>query len=148
MTTPTVTSKTHAGLTLLNRAIDLYIDHQDYLSALVLAGAAEDIFHGHLVRLGKETARQNMATAAVKIAKRLDPSGKPRSERNMIDAMRWPFNWPRHNDREDDPEEVELDWEEEAWQVLNRAISDMMVWTNDLPLRVAELDRVRKEREC
>lgn len=55
------TNKVEAARALLSRAIALLLDQEDYLCALVLAGAAEDVFEGVLKAAGRPSARSELA---------------------------------------------------------------------------------------
>jgi hypothetical protein len=139
-------TKTDAARQLLDRALELFLDQNDFLAAMVLAGAAEDVFRDYLLRAGKEPSRDSIAIGTVQIANLIDPNGEPLRVKDVASAMRFPYNWPRHHDR-DDPDSLEIDWEDVAEQIISRASNDMAAWTSDLPLRVNEFDERRKSRQ-
>lgn len=104
----TTISKVEAATQLLDRALDLFLDEQAFVPAIVLAGSAEDVFHGYLVRSGKEPARTNSARNASRISRHLAPAAPPIPEKVFVQRMRDPFNWLRHADDDADPDTA--DW--------------------------------------
>jgi hypothetical protein len=135
---------------ILDRAIKLHLDESDYLSAMVLAGAAEDVFHDLLVKAGKgeQAARNNMAGAAVAIQAEI-AAGSVLTEKTVRTWMRDAFNWMRHADKDTDPDELTHDWECESAMVLVRASENLLVLTGELPMRaedVAQLPITRNSR--
>jgi hypothetical protein len=117
-----VITKTQAADSLLNAAVEMLLDRQDYISAIVLAGAAEDLLQGKLTRLGKgaSAARPQMVPTVVAFAKKI---GGTANEREAFGMLRATYNWLRHDDRTD-PENWEVDLRVEAIVTVQRAMSN------------------------
>jgi hypothetical protein len=114
----TSTSKIEVARELLQRALYLFLEDRAFVPAIVLAGAAEDVFHGYLQRSGAEPARTNFAKSASRISMHLDPSAPPIDVKIFVKRMRDPFNWLRHADDPSDPDDATWDFEEEAEHML------------------------------
>ncbi|VTU28499.1 hypothetical protein [Variovorax sp. PBL-E5] len=146
----TITKLDAAGI-LLNRAIELYLDASDCVSAIVLAGSAEDLLQGILTGQGRsaEAARVQMLSSAQEIAQRLDPGGGAASEKDTINLMRGMFNWLRHNDKKDDPDAVTWHLDVEAETVIMRALQNWDVLGGAEPVRaVAFVTAAGKRNEA
>jgi hypothetical protein len=142
----TTISKLEVATELLERALDLFLEHRAFIPVIVLAGAAEDVFHGYLQRTGAEPARTNFAKSASRISKHLDPTAPEIPAKVFVKRMRDPFNWLRHADDPSDPDTATWDLEEEAEHILSRAIENMGQLLADFPLRVEEFTAVRRAR--
>jgi len=142
----TTISKIEVATELLDRALALFLDQRAFVPAIVLAGAAEDVFHGHLLRNGTEPARTNFARSASRISKHLDPAAPAIPEKVFVKRMRDPFNWLRHADDPSDSDTATWDLEEEAEHILSRAIENMGQLLADYPLRVDEFAAVMRAR--
>jgi len=139
MTQVTVT-KIDAAVALLNRAIAVFLDHADYLSAVVLGGSAEDVLQGLLARggHGAQSARAHMAVSAKRIAESLDPSGGPVSEKDAVNLMRGLFNWLRHADSPTEPSSIDWHTDIEARVTIYRALHNLDALGGPNPPRAAE----------
>jgi hypothetical protein len=131
---------------LLDRAIDLYLDEKAYVPAIVMAGAAEDVFHGYLKRNNLQPTRANVAVTAARLyAKRQQPApNQQQLERHFVNRMRDLFNWLRHADDATEPDEDDFDLEEEAMRVIDRAMTDMGQLLGDYPARTDEFDKATR----
>jgi hypothetical protein len=136
-TPPGKLTKLDAALHLLRRAARAFLDENDAITALVLAGSAEDILQGLLKRAGRadEAARASLAELAPKIAHALVPQHAAAvTSRGAIKAMRDPFNWLRHADDEDDPPEIAADLRFHTACALLRAAQNHYALENEVPL--------------
>jgi hypothetical protein len=134
-------TKLDVALHLVRRASRAFLEEEDAISALVLAGSAEDVMHGLLKRDGRghEAARVTLAEWAPRFADMLAPSQAgtvtpPRA----IKAMRDPFNWLRHADDENDPPEIASDLRFDATCALLRATQNYHALVGELPLVEAD----------
>ena len=120
------TTKRDAAFALLNRAFDVYLDHHDCLSAIVLAGSAEDLMQGLLTQQGQSqyAARRQLLAGAREIAQAIDPEHAPISEKDTFGLMRGMFNWLRHSDKKDEPDSVTWDLDREAETIIYRALQN------------------------
>lgn len=135
LTTSTTITKDQAASQLLHSAIDAFLDRQDFLAALVLGGAAEDVLEGVLARRGRPSSRDELLNLAHAV------DGSARSRRSPFYTLsRSAYNWPRHNDDPDDPQEVTEDWQSAAAEVLGRAAVNLVRVTGEWPARWSEMD--------
>ncbi len=139
-------SKIEVAQELLERALALFLDDHAFVPAIVLAGAAEDVFHGYLQRAGAEPARVNFARSASRISKHLNPAEPEIPEQVFVQRMRDPFNWLRHADDPSDPDNASWDFEVEAEHILSRAIENMGQLLSDYPTRVEEFSDAMRTR--
>ena len=58
--------KVEIGVKQLETAIDMYIDKKDYISAITLAGAAEEVLGKLAERKGHKTAKKDLSDALLK----------------------------------------------------------------------------------
>ena len=101
-------SKIDAAVDQLDWAIRLFLDHQAYLRAITLAGAAEEIL-GQAV--GDRSAFAQLKTT---FAGRLDISEKVISQQHLNKAR----NWLKHWGQRTDDEKIRLELDEEAIQYI------------------------------
>jgi hypothetical protein len=137
-------TKLAAALHLVRRAARAFLQENDPISALVLAGSAEDILQGLLNRSGRgdEAARATVAESAPHFANLLAPElAGTVTVPGAIKAMRAPFNWLRHADDENDPTEIPADLRFDATCALLRAIQNYRALQGELPL--SEPDTLR-----
>ena len=123
----------------LNRALQLFMDEQDYVSAITLAGAAEEILGGLLRLAGKrdQVAMDNwidLCIAAGGLEKTKD------QRREFAGMLNWHRNELKHHDvrRGDDLEDEIPVSRGDAVECLERAISNYIALTgnhSDLILR-------------
>ncbi|WP_431274458.1 hypothetical protein ACQ858_20975 [Variovorax ureilyticus] len=131
----TTISKLEAAEQLLNTALRLLIDERDYVSAIVLAGSAEDLFQGMLEKKDLPSSRAQLASATLTMHGFLYPEEHPPKDREAFDMMRSAYNWLRHADK-DDGFERRLDWKKEAVHIAMRAIDNLYALTGkDHPRR-------------
>ena len=95
---------------------------------------------------GTEPARTNFARSASRISKRLDRDAPAIPEKVFVKQMRDLFNWLRHADYPSDSDTATWDLEEEAEQILSRAIEYMGQLLADYPLRAEEFVAVMRAR--
>jgi len=117
----------------LDRAIQLFLDEEDYYSSGTLAGAAEEILGHLLLKAGREHALDNAISSVLKMlsATEVDAlSDKPtRSARGRIsDVLNFYRNWLKHY-REDDFE-LYIDAKESASELIDRAASNFFQLTS------------------
>jgi hypothetical protein len=108
----------------LQDALKAYFDGR-YFSAMVLAGAAEQLFAGYLHKHRITPTWQQTRNAAAKIARALSP-GSTRSlaatERSIGDLMNFAYNNAKHAGSSDHT--VAIEPKDEAKAVIDRAVSD------------------------
>lgn len=139
-------SKLEAAKHLLDRALDLYLDSDDPIAAMVLAGAAEDLINGLLVRVGRggETGRGQLLPDVKALNQTFFPGTPTLPDRDAYRMMRSVFNWFRHSDDSDEPDPIEVDIDIEAEIVLFRAIENLGQYTGGEARRAAELVQARR----
>jgi hypothetical protein len=133
-------SKVAAAERLLDAAIQMLLDKQDYLAAIVLGGAAEDLLQGQLARGNRAHAasRAQLAKGTQAIHKRFFPEEAPLKDKEAFELMRDVYNWLRHDDR-GDAVERRLDWRQEALHICMRAVDNLFEVTGREHHRVREL---------
>ncbi len=144
----TTITKRQAAVRMLEQALNLFLDERDFTSAIVLAGSAEDVFHAHLVREGVEPARENFARVASRLSGQLSPKSAAVPEKAIVTRMRDPFNWLRHADNPADSETATWDLEEEAVDLLERAIENMRLLLGSYPARIDEFTALIQRRNA
>lgn len=116
--------KINLALEQLDEAIRQFLDRKSYVSALTLAGAAEEIL-GRTVEL-----RGGESSLAQRVKDHLMIHNALVGGLLTENQSRWRENFARnaikHLDRVSD-EEIELDLEEEALQMLSRAIHNLIL---------------------
>lgn len=141
-------SKLEAAEHLLDRSVEAYLDRGDAISAIVLGGAAEDIYIGLLKRDGQgiPSSRAEMAEHVIATASHLFPGMKPLATGEAHAAIRSAFNWLRHNDpSKDDPQDRTIDEVIEAISIIERAMENRLRLTGRDHPRRQEL--VLRDRE-
>lgn len=133
-------NKLGAALHLLDSAISMLLDRSDYLSAIVLAGAAEDLLQGQLARGNRSdsASRAQLAKGTQAIHKHFFPDAPALKDKDAFDLMRDVYNWLRHDDR-DDAFERRLDWRQEAIHACMRAVDNQFEVTGSAHPRMNEL---------
>ena len=141
-------SKKDAASHLLDAAISALLDRGDAVAAIVLGGASEDIFAGLLKREGRELegARQEMILTIREFVALENPGAPPMAEKDGHDMLRGVFNWLRHNDREDDAQEMRLDFRLEAAAIVERAAENRFRLDGIDHPRMAELLALFRQR--
>lgn len=84
----------------LNRAIRLFLGERDFVSALTLAGAAEEILGSLLTKAGQKNALQETVEASIAMEKLLlrNNGSKPKDVRDIANYFR--NRLKHHNDNE------------------------------------------------
>ena len=124
------------------RILGHVIDHADHLSAIVLAGSAEDVLADLITAGGATPARREMAVAVARYASTHGaPGTAPEQIREMI---RSPFNWLRHASDAAAAPTMAFDAEDEAADAIERAISNYRRLYNDLPAGCDRWDAARR----
>lgn len=74
----------------INRAIRLFLDNKDYVSALTLAGAAEEILGNLLTRAGQQNALDEAVEASIAMEKLLlrNNGSEPKDVRDIANYFR------------------------------------------------------------
>ncbi len=122
MSTKTIT-KLEATRQQLERAIDLYLSGLDYISAITLAGAAEE-------PLGKMRRRDVPSLSVVEALAedfRYQESFPPISRKEMIAKLNIVRDWLKHYT---DGSSLEFDEKESAFNMILRAIINYMIAAN------------------
>lgn len=124
MTRTTVT-KLEAARVLLDRSLEMLLDRGDYISAIVLAGSAEDVMHEILKAKGLEdvTARGSLVRPTIELHKRQYPDAPVPKSGDVHAFMRKVFNWLRHANR-DEPHRLTEDLRSEASMCAMRAMEN------------------------
>lgn len=110
--------KVEIGVKQLQTAIDMYIDKKDYISAITLAGAAEEVLGKLAERKGHKTAKKDLSDALLK--KVPSVSEKELSDKHLNRVR----NSLKHVNS-DDEDIIEIEPEEEAFTMICRAISNL-----------------------
>jgi len=115
-------SKIDAAVDQLDWAIRLFLDHQAYVPAITLAGAAEEI-------VGEAVSSE----AAFRILKK-SLSEKTGIEEKVVsqEHLNKTKNWLKHWKEMKDEEFVEIELETEVIQYLVRAITNLVTHNNSL----------------
>jgi len=120
-----VVDKVFAARHLLDQAISR-LQSEDYLSAIVLGGTAEDLFEGMLKQRGAQSnaSRLQLAEAFLKVYRHMFPGEPQPSPQEAVGIMRETFNWLRHADR-DEVQTRRLNLRAEAVALCTRAIDNL-----------------------
>ena len=108
----------------LQDALTAYFDRR-YFSAMVLAGAAEQLFAGYLHKHKITPTWQQTRSAAAKIARALSPGSATNisaSERSIGDLMNFAYNNAKHAGSSDHT--IAIGPKDEAKAVIDRAVSN------------------------
>lgn len=112
----------------LERALRLFLDEGDYVCAITLAGASEEILGSLLVQSDRKHALGSWTDACVTIGKKIHGEDwKPGEFVSMANAFR---NRLKHHE-EDDGETITVP-KEAAMELLDRAIENYWRLTSDL----------------
>jgi hypothetical protein len=101
---------------------------QDYLSALTLAGAAEEILGKRLRRLGREPSFEQLRGLIVALA-RQEGDTSPDLERTIGDLLNSTRNELKHYSGDDS---LSFDLREDAHEMLERAVANYQALTGTL----------------
>jgi hypothetical protein len=116
-------SKIDAAVDQLDWAIRLFLDHQAYVPAITLAGAAEEILGE---TLGDKSAFAQLKT---RLAALTGLSGKVISQEHLNRGKNWLKHWQGMRD----DESIELDLEAEAIQYILRGVTNLVGHERSLP---------------
>ena len=134
-------SKIDAAIDQLDWAIKLFLDHQAYVPAITLAGAAEEI-------IGKAVGTDSAFQVLEKMFS--EKSGLPE---NIVsqDHLNKVKNWLKHWKEMEDKEITEIELETEAIQYLIRAIANLVTHertlTSETPRFLEWLKENRRDLE-
>ena len=119
---------------LIDSALAAHLDRKDSLSAIVLAGSAEDVLHGMLANVTKTPEMQARVLLAY-------GNARMRAYNELVERMKagerieGDFECPQST-RADEPQEISVDLENEAAHVLVRALINLFgVTREDHPRR-------------
>jgi len=142
----TTITKLEAAQTLLDRALTVFLDHDDYVSTIVLAGAAEDVLEGllHQAGEGKNSSRNQFADATAKMVAKVDKSRDPISPGFAVKMMRDMYNWLRHANDPKEPQTAQSDLDEEAQWMIIRATDNFIQVSHSVPVRMPEFEARRR----
>lgn len=118
-----VISKIDAAVDQLDWSIRLFMDHQAYVAAITLAGAAEEIIGE---TLGDQSAYSLLKT---KLSTQSGLTQKIVSQSHLNKAKNWLKHWQGLRDEET----VTLDLETEAIQYIVRAVANLVAHDYSLP---------------
>ncbi|HKX64189.1 MAG TPA: hypothetical protein VJM78_02695 [Rhizomicrobium sp.] len=116
-------SKDEAAADQLDWAIRLFLDHDAYVAAITLAGAAEELIGKPL----QEQAVFKQLTQTLSVHSGLDP--KSVTQNHLNKAKNWLKHWDEHTDQG----RIELELDEEALQYIVRALTNFANYDNSLP---------------
>lgn len=133
-------SKLDAARKLCDAAATAFLDRRDVLATIVLAGSAADVLAGLMGRQSPQwpSARDQMVAGMQQFAA-LERPPISLTEGEGHTYLRSLFNWLRHADTLTDPQEWEGDFEEEASEVLDRALTNWFLLTGTSHPRFGEL---------
>lgn len=127
-------TKRDAADRLIARASHLIQAERDFLCAIVLAGAAEDLLAEMINPTGKgdvPAARRQLAEASAKLLPGASPE---RFRMRMRDA----YNWLRHSGQHASAPTITFDAEQEARDILDRATDNYWTAFGARPPKIAE----------
>lgn len=131
--------KFEAARTVLDRALALLLDQGDYVSAIVLAGSAEDVLQDLLKRFGAKGARSQFVEPVIRLHRQMYPGEPPMTENGVHSVIRLVFNWLRHADSNREPPEITVDLRAEATIAAMRAVDNFWSLTRTHHPREQEL---------
>lgn len=118
-----VISKIDAAVDQIDWSIRLFLDHQAYVPAITLAGAAEEI-------IGQTLSNQSAFTLLkTRLSLQFDLDEKVVSQFHLNIAKNWLKHWQGLKDEE----VVSLELETEAIQYIVRAVSNLLAHDHSLP---------------
>lgn len=127
------------ALAQLQTALRLYFDDEDRGSVITLAGAADEIFGKLLAASGRENSLKLLIDAVTAIQKKI--FGEPADPKQIAKRANAARNSLKHWNV-DDTEIVKFDLEDEARDMLNRAIDNY--WALEQKL-TPEMERFQRE---
>jgi hypothetical protein len=130
--------KESIAVTQLERAIELYTVPRDFLSAITLAGAAEEILGKLVSDSGRDNSLASLVKAAVAIHELIFK--EPIDQRVLADRANEARNSLKHL-RTTSELTVSIDPEEEARDMINRAIENYWLLKSNLTEAMATFNR-------
>lgn len=100
---------------------------KDYISAITLAGAAEEILGKRLRKIGKEASFDNVKAAVLSLAKSLGEDAH-KLDSTIADLINQTKNELKHYSGDD---ELEFDLKEDAIELIDRAIANYTMLTGN-----------------
>jgi hypothetical protein len=122
-------SKIDAAVDQLDWAIRLFLDHQAYVPAITLAGAAEEI-------LGKAVGGD---AAFLQLKKKFAADLSMPEKEVSQDHLNRAKNFLKHWDGKTDQEKIYLELDEEALQYIARALTNLATHDGTLPSEAPRL---------
>jgi hypothetical protein len=118
-----IVQKIHIAVEQLEDALEAWFNAR-YHSAIVLAGAAEQLFGGYLMKHGIEPTYAQERRIITKIANSLrSESGEEQTtEKDIGDFLNRGYNHSKHAGKSD--HQLQMDAREEAYRVIDRAITN------------------------
>ena len=136
----TTITKLEAARRLCDAAVVALLDQREPLSAIVLGGSAEDVLAGLIAMQvpAWPTAREQMVRAMRQLVN-LESPPRALSDKDGHGLLRTVFNWLRHSDRPGDPPTCEADFDAEAVEVVDRALTNLFLLTGTDHPRYSEV---------
>jgi hypothetical protein len=141
----------------LARALALFIDDEDYLCAITLAGAADEIY-GKLYRaaVAQDAAtnpdRENKSDSRASLDQEVDAMqavgahfGEAIERTAAITSLNRARDAMKHHTAGGDP--VMLDAADEAAEIIDRTVRNVMLLDGNYPARIGEFDAKRRRIE-
>jgi hypothetical protein len=126
------TTKAEIAVKQLETAIDLFIQRQDYICAITLSGAAEEVLGKLVVRTGKASAHKALSDSLLK-KYNLNISEKELNDRYLNYAR----NSLKHlNSNGED--RTELEAQTEAISMIIRALNNLLLLDNSVTYNTPE----------
>ncbi len=135
-----IVHKLDVAVKQLETAIDLFVDRGDYISAITLAGAAEDILGTLVKRKGARPAVDELCSSL--IAKHV-PTADPRHIRDKY--LNKPRNSLKHANRLKE-DAIEIEVEAEAISMIARALSNLLTLERSVPYNAEKFFRVMSDK--
>jgi hypothetical protein len=123
-------SKLDIAVKQLETAIDLFVDREDYISAITLAGAAEEILGVLVRRKGKAPAVDELCSSL--ISKYMPTSDLKYIRNEYLNKIR---NSLKHASSAEE-DEIEIEVDPEAISMIARALSNLITLDHTLPYNV------------
>ncbi len=141
--TTIVYKKTEIAVKQLETAIDLFLNHKDYICAITLAGASEEILGKFVEQMGKKSAHKSSAES-LKAKFNLTISNKELNSRYLNFAR----NTLKHANITDG-DTVKLDAQTEAISLIIRTIDNLIKLDNSFSFNTPDffylLDNNRRD---
>lgn len=134
-------TKEYVARAQIETAVRLYTEHADYLAAITLAGAAEEILGKLVMEGGGRSALSSLQDAAVEMHKHL--FGEPGDAKWVADRANRARNSLKHLTTTAG-REVAFDPAEEAADILDRAITNHWRYTQTLTPAMEQYEHRRR----